>query len=161
MAESGIFPYTFICFTVQSLQSPLPVLTFLCFNVFCFSLGTFHDHIRLQHLVHFVALFLSPISTHPGQNSISNISSFVISTSCMDDFAFVLEEDGHSILKMILPKKLTFRKEFHQGLYNNLQQMTTVETQCSNQSQTTTLTINVKDYNKNFQYRKAFKYIIY
>lgn len=46
----------------------------------------------------------------------------------MDDFAFILEEDMHSILKIILPKKLTFIKEFHQELYNNLKQITMVET---------------------------------
>lgn len=48
----------------------------------------------------FVALFLSRISKHPVQNII--ISSFVISSCCMDDFAFVLEEDMHSILKIII-----------------------------------------------------------
>lgn len=50
----------------------------------------------------FVALFLSRITKHPVQNIISNISSFVISSCCMDDFAFVLEEDMHSILKIII-----------------------------------------------------------
>lgn len=41
----------------------------------------------------------------------------------MDDFAFILEEDMHSISKLILPKKLIFIREFHQGVHNNLNKL--------------------------------------
>lgn len=66
----------------------------------------------------------------------------------MHNFAFVLKEDKDSLLKITLPKKFIFTKEFHQGLYSNLKQMVTVESQCLNQSQTTTTKNNLKYYSK-------------
>lgn len=126
MAESGVFPYTFICFTVQSLQSPPSVNHSFMFSPSLSVLSIMvSDFVILSG---FFALFLSCISKHPVQNSISNVSSLVISNFCIDDFAFVLEEDMHSILKMILLKKLIFTKEFCHGLYKSLEQITIVET---------------------------------